>query len=107
MNTNEPNQGRGDALVVDPALAPPEGPEIMFTGCDTSQNGCAGIAYFRNNTGQSISHVIWFRHGGQSNFVLGSGQTHSIHVQTGDTYSSAWGNNGVPNGSARYWIKVG
>ena len=83
--------------------APPAGPRVKFTGCYTSQGGCAGVAYFRNPTRQYASYSIWFNNGanGVSNFVLKLGGSHGIHAQTGDAYSSAWGNRGVPHDAPR------
>lgn len=87
------------------------GPGIMFTGCNTSQQGCSGVAYFENVQAQIYSFRVWFRNGGYSNFVLQprgtQGSTHGIHVQSGDQYSYEAGNNGVPNNARRYWINVG
>ena len=107
MSQENPDQGRGTTIPFD-ASKVPSGPRIMFTSCSTSQAGCAGVAYF-GPFNQAASFRVWFGNGanGQSNFVIPAGQNHGIHVQSGDTYSSAWGSNGVPDNTPRNWINVG
>jgi hypothetical protein len=79
----------------------------MVAGCWTNQPNCAGIAHF-GPFNQVASFTIWHGNtGGRENFVLPAGQTHGTHVQSGDTYSSAWGNAGVPDNAGRNWIPVG
>ena len=77
--------------------------------CNTSQPNCSGTAYFSNPTDQTASFAVWLENGslGQSNFTLNPGASHSIHCQSGDTYSSAWGDSGVPDNALRNWIDVG
>lgn len=77
--------------------------------CNTSQANCSGLAYFNNPTQQFASYAIWLQNGslGQSNFFLEPGGSNSIHCQSGDTFSSAWGNSGVPDDAQRNWIDVG
>jgi hypothetical protein len=107
---NSPTQGRGEKMnVVSEDTALPTGPRIKFFACNTSQPGCAGVAIFVNNGGQVASYTVWFGNGanGHSSFVLDPGQTHGLHCQSGDTYSSVWGNQGVPPNAQRYWIVVG
>lgn len=89
--------------------APPAGARIMFTGCDTSQQGCSGVQYFTNTFGQTVSYTVWFNNGalGRSNWVLGPNEQHGIHVQTGDTYSMAYGSGVVPDENQRYWCTPG
>lgn len=101
-------QGGREAIPCDSSVAQQSVPVVILS-CNTSQNGCSGVATFGNNGGQVASFTVWFRNGsaGRSNFVLGPGQSHGVHVQTGDTWSWVWGNTEVPVGAARSWINVG
>jgi hypothetical protein len=91
---------------VTPLATPPV--RLLNTNCYTNQQNCAGVAWFYGNSPQGVSCSVYFNNGagGQSNFVIPSGQDHGIHVQYGDTKACVFGTNGVPNGTGREWIFV-
>lgn len=110
MSSNDIIQGNREVVAYDAASAPlADGPRITFTGCNTGQTSCAGVANFQNSGNQVASFSVWFGNGvhGRSNFVLQPHQTHGMYVQTGDTWSWVWGSTTVPDGAPRYWINVG
>ncbi|MDX3805107.1 hypothetical protein ACXIUS_22190 [Bosea thiooxidans] len=84
-------------------------PRINLSAKSTSSTLSTGLATFKNVSGGYVSVSVWFQNGnaGNSNATIPPGQTWQIWVQTGDTYSWAPGNNGVPTGAPRYWINYG
>lgn len=101
-------QGGREPVPFDDASAA-AAPTLEILSCHTGQSGCSGVATFVNNSGRDQSFTVWFQNGrqGRSNFVLRNGQTHGLHVRTGDTWSWAWGSQTVPEQNPRYWINVG
>lgn len=107
--TDEPiQQGGRDPVPFDDAHGAAL-PDLTLLRCNTGQPNCYGVATFANDSGQTRSYTVWFQNGGRgrSNFVLSSGATHGIHVQSGDTWSWAPGSQTVPEMNPRYWVNVG
>lgn len=92
----------------DDSAAFTEGDEVqLLAGCYTSAANCSGRSYWKNTDGSRYaSYRIYYVNGGYSNFVLAPGSDHWVNSRTGDTYASAWGNSGVPNGAPRYSFYV-
>jgi hypothetical protein len=82
----------------------PNGPDgdvnIEQAGCWSTTPGCKGIfkvGPLNRDTSWRINHGTT---GGRENFTLRAGQTHSVAAQYQDTFASAWGLDGVPEGQA-------
>jgi hypothetical protein len=83
---------------------------VQTINCYTNVRSCYGRAYFKNTDGSRYaSFRVYYNNGsnGHSNFVLPPGGDHWMTgIRYNDTYASAWGSSGVPDGAQRYWIYV-
>jgi len=99
-----------EAVPYDEKKLPKDAPRITFAAPSSMTPLSTGLATFVNiSSSSAVSVTVWFNNGatGHSNAVLEPNGQWSIWVQTGDTYSWAWGNQGVPVGNQRYWINYG
>lgn len=104
------NDSKHEAIPYDPKSAPKVEKRITFSAPATNVPHSTGLATFQNVSNQAVSITVWFDNGarGYSSAVLKSnGDEWPIWVQTGDDYSWALGDQGVPVENQRFWIKYG